>query len=290
VPPPAPGNLGYAAPTDKWEPLRSGIEAWAALDLDAKFSVHVGDETGNLFTYVSPGFTTKTEMQGASLSKWPSAIMISGLVNDGTMSYDDPAHKYLDWWTKDPSDSRSKVTLRHLLSFTSGYMSDSMSGCGYGGEFSECAKKLYENSKHKAAPGTQWAYLSCHLQFAGAMAVAASGKPIYDLFDEYLYKPFNMTGTSWNPRRNPSMAGGITTTAADFDNLLHRLLTYKVLPKAVLDQMETDYSQPPVEPSGDGWFGHYAMGHWWECMGYGTPNERAALPKARRRPRHPLFR
>ena len=43
--------------------------------------------------------------------------------------------------------------------------------------------------------------------------------------------------------------------------------------------MEHDYSQPPVAPSGDGWFGHYAMGHWWECLGYGTPDERAPLPK-----------
>lgn len=22
--------------------------------------------------------------------------------------------------------------------------------------------------------------------------------------------------------------------------------------------------QAPVSPSGDGWFGHYGMGHWWE--------------------------
>jgi hypothetical protein len=52
------------------------------------------------------------------------------------------------------------------------------------------------------------------------------------------------------------------------------------LPMTIYAQMETDYSQPPVTPSGDGWFGHYAMGHWWECLGYGTPHlyERFALP------------
>jgi hypothetical protein len=44
--------------------------------------------------------------------------------------------------------------------------------------------------------------------------------------------------------------------------------------------METDLSREPVSPSGDGWFGHYGMGHWWECLGYGTPRqyEKAALP------------
>ena len=92
-------------------------------------------------------------------------------------------------------------------------------------------------------PGTTWTYLSCHLQFAGAMAVAASGLPIQELFSKYLYSPFNMTKTSWGPAKNPSMAGGITTTGTDFENMLHRLLTYKVLPKFILDQMETDYSK-----------------------------------------------
>jgi len=59
-----------------------------------------------------------------------------------------------------------------------------------------------------------------------------------------------------------------------------RLLRYQILPKKVQGQMEIDASQAPVNPSGDGWFGHYGMGHWWECLGYGTPTgERATLPK-----------
>jgi len=52
-----------------------------------------------------------------------------------------------------------------------------------------------------------------------------------------------------------------------------------VLGKEVTEAMETDYSKSPVRPSGDGWFGHYGMGHWWECLGYGTPSERVELPK-----------
>jgi hypothetical protein len=45
--------------------------------------------------------------------------------------------------------------------------------------------------------------------------------------------------------------------------------------------MEIDASKAPISPSGDGWFGHYGMGHWWECLGYGTPEtfERTPLPK-----------
>jgi hypothetical protein len=141
-------------------------------------------------------------------------------------------------------------------------------------DFMRCAEALYNNVQHTEEPGTAWAYISTHLQFAGAMAVAASGLPIEKLYPKYLYKPFNMTSTTWTPTKNPQIATGITTTGNDFENLLHGLLTYSALPKYILDQVETDYSQPPVRPSGDGWFGHYGMGHWWECIGYGTPNER----------------
>lgn len=227
----------------------------------------------------------ETECVGASLSKWPSAVMISGIVADGIMSYDDEVSKYVDWWEKEGSGSHSnssKVTLRDLLSFTSGLMEDPEQGlCLIG--FMDCAEDLYKkalDSKHGwELPGTTFQYLSGHLQFAGAMAVAASGKPIEELFEKYLFNKYNMTGTKYGPTaRNPSMAAGIISTGHDFEKMLHSLLTYTGLPKTVLDQMETDWTKPPVGPSGDGWFGHYAMGHWWECLGYGTPDEREDLP------------
>jgi hypothetical protein len=193
------------------------------------------------------------------------------------MAYDDKVNKYVKWWTKDPQDKRSKVTLRHLLSFTSGFTDDSYNECFFG-DFDTCTEKMYQNLTnsydYREGPGRSFQYLSCHLQFAGAMAQAASGKGIQELFDEYLYKPFHMQSTSWEPKKNPSMAAGITTTGEDFENLLKGLLTYEVLPKTILDEMETDWTKPPVSPSGDGWFGHYGMGHWWECLGYGTPSER----------------
>lgn len=60
-------------------------------------------------------------------------------------------------------------------------------------------------------------YLSGHLQFAGAMALAAAGKTdMQELFSTYLYSKYNMTQTTYGPEKNPSMAGGITTTGQDF--------------------------------------------------------------------------
>lgn len=66
-----------------------------------------------------------------------------------------------------------------------------------------------------------------------------------------------MNGTSWLPKKNPQFAAGIITTGADFEKMLHKMLTYEFLGKKVLSEMEKDWSAAPVSPSGDGWFGHY---------------------------------
>lgn len=62
------------------------------------------------------------EVYTGSTSKWPAAMMLAGAVADGTiLSLDDPVHRYLKWWTISQQDPRSRVTLRHLLTFTSGF-------------------------------------------------------------------------------------------------------------------------------------------------------------------------
>jgi len=266
-----------AAPKASYDfaPLDSALKAWNELQFDDNFAINVGDATGTLYTWSSPNFNMQTKVEGASLSKWPSAIMISGLVADGIIDYETKANAVLDWWAKDGSGhNSSSCTLRDLLSFKSGMLADNAGElCPFGYEF--CAKQIYDDAKQWAEPGTTFQYLSGHLQLAGAMAIKKSGLSIEELFEKYLYKKYNMTGTSYGPEPyNPSMAGGITTTGADFENMLRSNLIYQGLPKSVQDEMETDLTKPPVSPSGDGWFGHYAMGHWWECLGYGVPNER----------------
>ena len=131
---------------DRWDPVRAGLEAWTALQFDVSYAVVIGDATGELFSWAAPGFSIDgTRMPGASLSKWPAAVMISGLVADGIMSYDDRANKFLKFWATDPEDVRSGVTLRHLLSFTSGYTEDAGTNCSrVDAAFVQCAEQLYQ--------------------------------------------------------------------------------------------------------------------------------------------------
>lgn len=109
-----------ATAADRWAPLRQLLQGW---EFTKNYAITVGNaKDGRLFVYEGGNFTTKTLIPTGSTSKWPSAMLFAGLVNDGTVSsLDDKVSKYLPWWTTDPKDLRSSVTFRMLLSFTSGF-------------------------------------------------------------------------------------------------------------------------------------------------------------------------
>ena len=52
-----------------------------------------------------------------------TAITIMTLIEDPEIPFtlDEPIHTHLDWWTTEPNDPRSGVTMRHLLSQTAGF-------------------------------------------------------------------------------------------------------------------------------------------------------------------------
>ena len=103
-----------------WKPLKDQLDAWVFTD---NFGFTVGNASGPLFEYTHGNFSLEsTRCELASTSKWPLAMMFVGLVADGTIeSLDSKANEYVSWWTKNTSDPKSNITLRHLLSFTSGF-------------------------------------------------------------------------------------------------------------------------------------------------------------------------
>lgn len=174
---------------DKFAPLRTLLQGW---ELTTNYSVMVGDAMGRQFLYEGGGFTKDTLIPTGSTSKWPSAMMFAGLVKDGLVdSLDDPVFKYFSWWTRDQADLRSTVTLRMLLSFTSGFgdghpgqesnnrvartwrassgrprllnLHDSLVNDGYKavavkcdtatGDITECARSIYDSVKLIGTPG-----------------------------------------------------------------------------------------------------------------------------------------
>lgn len=175
--------------------------------LTTNFSVVVGNATHpKLFEYNHGNMTLDTPVLTASTSKWPMAMMIVGLVDDGTIkSLDDYAHSYVPWWSTDvANDAKATITLRQLLSFTSGFGSGSPgqengtdtcmdnSTLYPGATYDSCARMIYDNTTLSGTPGSTFSYNSVHLQLAGAIATHASGLTIQEVITKYLITPYGM--------------------------------------------------------------------------------------------------
>lgn len=137
--------------------------------------------------------------------------------------------------------------------------------------FDTCIQEIYRKGTFAFRPGSTWDYNSYHLQVAGGMATAASGKTMIDVLKENLLVPFNMTDSYYMNPVNPSLAAGLVTTGADYEKFLRAYLDYKIVPRELADQMEKDVIVDGVKPSNSSGYlleilGHYGMAHYFQCI------------------------
>jgi CubicO group peptidase (beta-lactamase class C family) len=119
-----------------------------------------------------------------SASKMTASMLVGRMVDDGKLDYDKPMHTYFDYWTNDPSDPRSSITLTHILSQTAGFgdhgcqivrmylpgtLADS-TGLGLAGDlqerfgsaatvtYAECAKLIYSEAYGMLEKGVDFTF------------------------------------------------------------------------------------------------------------------------------------
>jgi CubicO group peptidase (beta-lactamase class C family) len=214
----------------------------------------------------------------ASASKWVSAVVLLRLVGAGALSLDSTTGALLGW-----TGAKGDVTLRHLLSFTSGLTA--APGCTRQLQrtLAECVADIGAAGL-TGSPGAQFEYGSGHLHVAARMAEVATGRPWAALFEEQLKAPLGLThpelayftaprlgvGTS-----NPLVAGGLRATMDEYARLLApvfhegRAGGAVLLAEALLDvQAREPYPAATVRvsPARDlGYPFRYGLGAWLEC-------------------------
>ena len=95
-----------------WRSLEEALDGWV---FTKDFALTVGNASGQVFNYTRGKFTLDTKVATMSTSKWPMAMALLGLVNDGTIqSLDDRVSTYVPWWTNSSLDPRYAVTFRHV--------------------------------------------------------------------------------------------------------------------------------------------------------------------------------
>ncbi|MEM9839896.1 MAG: serine hydrolase domain-containing protein [Pseudomonadota bacterium] len=234
----------------------------------------IGDANGVLHRVEKGLLRTETNVRSASSAKMLGGLTLLSLVESGDLGLADHPQAYLTFWTSEPADPRSQITLSQLLGFTSGLnYSPSTSGCINDPDttIQACAEEFFQRGI-SGNPGEAFFYGPGHLQVAAAMAEASTGTAFAALFRERIGDPLGLDeGFSFGTPSvtNPRVAGGATINGEDFASILRAVLAGELLTD--LDQLTADRtanvifaSRPAsVEQRGVDW--HYAAGAWLEC-------------------------
>jgi CubicO group peptidase (beta-lactamase class C family) len=124
-----------------------------------------------------------------STTKSITGLLVGLLVDDGRIpTLDEPVCMYVAAWC---SGRRGSVTLRHLLTMTSGLprMRDSSVG------FVDDKDTFVLGLSPTAEPGTQWAYSNEGAQLLSPVLDRAAGEPIQEYARRRLFEPLGMRGT-----------------------------------------------------------------------------------------------
>jgi CubicO group peptidase (beta-lactamase class C family) len=137
----------------------------------------------------------------ASAQKSISAILCGMAQERGLLKIADPVHQHLGvGWSKATAEQEAAITIRHLLTMTSG---------------------LDEELKFEVPAGTRWFYNSTAYARTLMCTAAAAKKDRNELTKEWLTGPLGMADSRWSNRPlaaaglDAKNAVGFTTTARD---------------------------------------------------------------------------
>jgi CubicO group peptidase (beta-lactamase class C family) len=145
--------------------------------------------------------TPETVFESGSVAKQFTAAALVLLAQDGKLSLDDDIRKYLP---EVPSFGGQKITIRHLLTHTSGLRDQwgllGLLGRGPGTQVHSPATTvdLVKHQRDLNFPvGSEHLYSNTGYTLAGEIVARVSGKSLDAFSQERLFKPLGMTKTQW---------------------------------------------------------------------------------------------
>jgi CubicO group peptidase (beta-lactamase class C family) len=149
-------------------------------------------------------------------------MVIFDVIRRGLLSLDSSTGQVLGW-----TGANAAITLRHLLSFTSGLPREAACTLNPLVTLAACAQTIAASTA-VAPPGTRFDYGSTHLHVAARMAEVVTGRTWAELFAETLRVPlalpedvayFTLPKQAVG-RINPLIAGGLQASSDDYAPLL----------------------------------------------------------------------
>jgi CubicO group peptidase (beta-lactamase class C family) len=148
----------------------------------------------------------------ASMTKPVTATSIMILQQEGKLSVDDPVAKYLPELAelKGPDGKPATVTLKHLLTHTSGMLLEAPPEALRNAHTLADLIPAYAKSPLRFEPGTKWEYCQAGINSLGRVIEVVSGKSLPEFTQERIFEPLGMKDTTFYPTSD--QAGRIATT------------------------------------------------------------------------------
>src|SRR3954469_4681083 len=138
----------------------------------------------------------------ASMTKSFTVISILRLRDEGKLSLDDPAEKYVPEMAglKYPASDAPKITIRHLLSHAEGFPEDNPWGDRHLADTDEqLSHMLRAGIPFSNAPGIAYEYSNLGFAILGRVVTNVSKVPYAEYVNAHILQPIGMTSTTLEP-------------------------------------------------------------------------------------------
>ncbi len=187
-----------------------------------------------------------TRFRLASVSKGFAGALACLLELDGAFSLDDKVVDHYPGFALKDSASTAELTIRHLLSHTSGlvpYAYDNLVEADQ--KLNDIIARLDEVNV-SAPPGELYGYQNVLFSMLDPIARRTTGVPYQVLLDEKIFKPLGMNDASAGPMdldKNPNLAFPHVKTGAGYVSLNPHEGYYNVMPAAGVNASISDMEQ-----------------------------------------------
>ncbi|WP_024874961.1 serine hydrolase domain-containing protein [Saccharomonospora piscinae] len=196
APPPSPPPTDDLAAVDAYLSERRAATntpglAYAVVTSDSveRLGAHGHDGNGGVVTATTP-------FLWGSVSKPVTATAVMTLVEDGAMALDEPVRTYLPSFTLADPDAAARITVRHLLTHTSGIPEHTSATDRVeddGAPYAEAVAEL-AHIQPMSAPGAKHQYSSANYLLLGAAVEEVSGSSFAGYLHDAVLDPLGMTG------------------------------------------------------------------------------------------------
>lgn len=144
--------------------------------------------------------TPATLFRFASVTKPMTSTLVMQLVEEGLLELDRPVGEYIDWLRFSESQAEQHITLRHLLSHTSGLPMNlegySQTGNDALGNF---IQEVLPTFKLAGPPGKFWIYSNPGICLAAYLSETVTGQKYTQLMQERIFGPLGMQHSTFDP-------------------------------------------------------------------------------------------